>query len=143
MRTAKVHALADLLGRLDRDEVVPAVGFLTGVPRQGRIGVSWATMSAIEVPPAAEATLTIGMVDEALSRIAATTGPGSTAARSARLTDLFQRATEAEAGFLWRALTGELRQGALEGVMADAVAKAAEVPIATVRRAAMFAVFLQ
>jgi len=138
-RTAKVEAIAALLRRLDPDEVVPAVGFLTGVPRQGRIGVGWATVAGIDVPPAPEPSLSIAAVDDILSRVATTVGPGSTAARSAVLTDLFGRATEAEAGFLWRLLTGELRQGALEGVMADAVAKAAGVPIAAVRRAAMFA----
>jgi DNA ligase 1 len=138
-RTAKVQALADLLGRLDPPEVLAMVGFLTGVPRQGRIGVGWATVAGIDVPHAAEPSLTVTAVDEALSRIAITTGAGSTAARSALLTDLFERATDAEADFLWRLLTGELRQGALEGVMADAVAKAAGVPIAAVRRAAMFA----
>jgi DNA ligase-1 len=138
-RTAKVAALAALLRRLEPDEVVPAVGFLTGLPHQGRIGVGWATMAALEVSHAAEPSLTIAAVDDTLTRVAATTGPGSTAARSGLLTDLFARATGSEADFLWRLLTGELRQGALEGVMADAVAKAAGVPIAAVRRAAMFA----
>ena len=137
-RTAKVAALVDLLRRLDPAEVAPAVGFLTGTPRQGRIGVGWATLSSLDVTPAAAPTLTIVDVDTALTELAVTSGAGSTAARAALLGDVFGRATEAEASFLYRLLVGELRQGALEGVMTDAVAKAAGVPIDAVRRAAMF-----
>src|SRR5437763_132944 len=84
-RTVKITALAGLLRELAPEEVRPAVGFLTGVPRQGRIGVGWATLAALDRAPAATATLTIGDVDAALNRLAATTGPGSTAARAARL----------------------------------------------------------
>src|SRR4051812_16510395 len=76
-RTAKVAALADLLRVLDPTEVRPAVGFLTGTPRQGRIGVGWATLKGHGITPAAEATLTIGAVDRALTTLAATSGPGS------------------------------------------------------------------
>jgi DNA ligase-1 len=137
-RTAKVAALVDLLRRLDPAEVAPAVGFLTGTPRQGRIGVGWATLSSLDVTAAAAPTLTIVDVDTALTELAVTSGAGSTAARAALLRDVFRRATEAEASFLYRLLVGELRQGALEGVMTDAVAKAAGVPIDAVRRAAMF-----
>ena len=77
-------------------------------------------------------------IDRAVDRIEATTGPGSVAQRQALLAGLFERATPAEASFLGRLLLGELRQGALEGVMTDAVAKAAGVPLELVRRAAMF-----
>ncbi len=137
-RTAKVAALAELLRQLEPDEVAPAVGFLTGAPRQGRIGVGWATLSALDVTAAATATLSIVDVDSRLTALAATSGPGSAAARAIVLTDLFGRATEAEASFLYRLLVGELRQGALEGVMTDAVAMAAGVAVGAVRRAAMF-----
>src|SRR5215207_3923481 len=137
-RTAKVAALADLLRRLEPSEVPAAIGFLTGTPRQGRIGVGWSTLSGLGVDPAPAASLTIGQVDQALTELASTSGPGSTAARTARLLDLFGRATEPEASFLYRLLVGELRQGALEGVMTDAVSKAAAVPLDAVRRAAMF-----
>jgi DNA ligase 1 len=138
-RSAKVAALADLLRRLADDEVVPAVAVLSGEPRQGRIGVGWAILSAVDVPPAAEPSLTVGDLDAALDRLAGTTGPGSAGARLAVLADLFGRATADEADFLRRLLVGDLRQGALEGVMADAVGKAAGVPLPTVRRAAMLA----
>jgi DNA ligase-1 len=137
-RTAKVAALGALLRQLERQEVRPAIGFLTGAPRQGRIGVGWATMAGLEGATADEARLSVSDVDAALSRLALTAGSGSVAARAAILRDLFGRATAAEAWFLRRLLVGELRQGALEGVMTDAVAKAAAVPIDSVRRAAMF-----
>ncbi|MEO6628706.1 MAG: ATP-dependent DNA ligase, partial [Aquihabitans sp.] len=141
-RTAKRDALADLLGRLDTDEVEPAVGFLTGEARQGRIGVGWATLAGLDTSPPADQTpdqptLTVTAVDEALTRLAATTGPGSVAARQAILARLFERATAIEGTFLIKLLGGELRQGALGGVMTDAVAKAAGLPASLVRRATM------
>jgi DNA ligase-1 len=136
-RTAKTAALVDLLRRLSRDEVEPAVGFLTGAPRQGRIGVGWRSAYRAEVEPAGAPTLTIGEVDDTVGALAATSGPGSVAARQALLTALFERATAAEADFFRQLLTGGVRQGALAGVMTDAVAKAAELPIDAVRRAAM------
>jgi DNA ligase-1 len=137
-RTAKVAALASLLRDLGPDEVAPAVGFLTGAPRQGRIGVGWATVAGVSASAAPAPSLTIADVDESLAALAATSGQGSTAARATLLADLFAGATAAESDFLRRLLVGELRQGALEGLMAEAVAKAAGVPIAAVRRAAMF-----
>jgi DNA ligase-1 len=137
-RTAKVAALAGLLGRLDAAEVAPAVGFLTGAPRQGRLGVGWATLSGLDVAPASAPTLTITDVDDALTALAATSGAGSASARAGLLGEVFGRATDGEVSFLHRLLVGELRQGALEGVMADAVARAAGVPLDAVRRAAMF-----
>ncbi|MCU1452398.1 MAG: ligB [Acidimicrobiales bacterium] len=136
-RSTKADLLADLLRRLDDDEVEPAVGFLTGEVRQGRIGVGWATLMAIVSDPSAEPTLTVGDIDLAMSELAATIGSGSGAARASLLSRLFGRATEPEAAFLVRLLGGELRQGANEGVMVDAVAKAAGVPAAAVRRAHM------
>jgi len=136
-RTAKRDAIADLLGRLDPAEVAVAVGFLTGVPLQGRIGVGWRTLQAAEQPPAASATLMVLEVDEVLSALTRLGGPGSAGARRQLLADLLGRATAEEARFLFGLLGGELRQGALAGVMADAVARAAGVPATVVRRAAM------
>jgi len=149
-RTAKIAALAGLLRRLDPDEVEPAVGFLVGEPRQGRIGVGWATVAgrltahrAGAAAPGPGGTpgepITVGEVDRALTEVAATTGSGSVGARAALLDSLLARATAAEADFVADLLTGGLRQGALEGVMAEAVARAADVPAAAVRRASMLA----
>jgi DNA ligase-1 len=137
-RTAKVVALGDLLRQLDPAEVEAAVGFLVGRPRQGRVGVGWSAVRSLPTAPATAATLTIADVDRTISRVEGIAGPGSVAHRHAELGALFAAATEPEGQFLGRLLLGELRQGALEGVMADAVAKAASVPIALVRRAAMF-----
>jgi DNA ligase-1 len=138
-RTAKVAALAELLIALEVDEQVAAVAFLTGAPRQGKTGVGWATLAAVDVEPATEASITVLEVDAAIEALGALGGAGSGAVRQRLVTDLFERATASEALFLRRLLMGELRQGALEGVMADAVARAAGVPLATVRRAAMLA----
>jgi DNA ligase-1 len=138
-RSAKIAALAATLADLDPEEVEPAVAFLSGEPRQGRVGIGWATLSAVDPEPAHEATITIGELDEAIDALGATSGPGSGAARHALLERLLTRATTAEAETIRRLLLGELRQGALEGLMADAVAKAAGVPAAAVRRAAMLA----
>ena len=128
-----------MLRRLAPEEVEIAVGVLTGAPRQGRIGVGWATLRDVQVEPASEPSLEIVEVDRAFERLASMSGAGVNAARRALLTDVFERATEPEQRMLWRVISGELRQGALDGVMVDAVAKAAEVPIAAVRRAHMLA----
>jgi DNA ligase-1 len=136
-RSTKIAALAELLGRLAPDEIEAAVGFLTGEPRQGRVGVGWATVFRLDVTPAAVPTLAIAEMDGALDQILVTTGSGSAAGRQAILRELLGRATPAEADFVRRLLVGELRQGALAGLMGDAVARAASVPAALVRRAAM------
>ncbi|MEO6317865.1 MAG: ATP-dependent DNA ligase [Acidimicrobiales bacterium] len=136
-RKAKVAALAELLRSLSAEEVEPAVGFLVGVPRQGRIGVGWRTVHGIEVEPTEKPWVEVLELDARLSELATTAGSGSVGVRNALLAELFRRSTEAEVDFVRRLLTGELRQGALAGVMTDAVATAAEVPIEVVRRAAM------
>ena len=133
-RLVKVDALAGVLRRLAPGEVVPAVAYLSGELRQRQIGVGWASLRA--VPEAAEqASLTVLGVDAAFAGIGAEAGPGSQGRRKEALGRLFGAATAVEQRFLRGLLTGELRQGALEGVMADAVARAAEVPLAAVRRA--------
>ncbi|MEZ5373605.1 MAG: ATP-dependent DNA ligase [Microthrixaceae bacterium] len=136
-RSAKRDLLAGLLAGLAPDEVVPAVGFLTGEARQGRIGVGWRTIAELDHPVAAEPTLTVAEVDDTLSSIAAQSGPGSGTARAALLEAMFGRATAEEARFLTLLLGGELHQGASAGVMVQAAARAAGVPVEAVRRAAM------
>jgi DNA ligase-1 len=136
-RSRKVAILAELLQRLEPEEVAIATGLLSGVPRQGRVGVGYSTIYGIESAPAGEPTLTVADLDTAISEVQAATGTGSGAQRRQILAGLLERATEAEAGFVKRLFTGELRQGALAGVMVDAVAKAAGVPAALARRALM------
>jgi DNA ligase-1 len=136
-RSRKVAILADLLRRLDPNEIGISVGFLSGVPRQGRVGVGYSTVYGIDLRPAPEASLTIGDVDRAIDEVRAATGSGSAAERRRLLAELFGLATAQEARFLRGLFTGELRQGALAGVMADAVAKAAGVSPHLARRALM------
>jgi DNA ligase-1 len=136
-RSRKVAILAELLRALEPDEVPICVAFLSGVPRQGRIGVGYAAVYRTEAPPAAKASLAVRDVDRAISEIEVATGTGSTGERRQLLHALLSAATADESDFLRRLLTGQLRQGALGGVMADAVAKAAGVPSALARRALM------
>ena len=138
-RLAKVSLLAEGLRRATAAEVAIAVAYLSGVLPQGTIGVGWAALRALPAPATPPPTLEVLDVDAALSRIAGITGPGSQAARRDELDSLFARATEPEQRFLVGLLLGELRQGALAGVMVEAVARAAEIPAAQVRRAVMVA----
>src|SRR5512143_77193 len=137
-RNAKIAQIAGLLRRLAPDEVEIGASWLAGIPRQGRSGIGYALIrDARPATFAAAPSLTLAEVDAALGRIADTRGPGSTNARVQLLTALLSRATADEYDFLTRLLLGELRQGALEGLMIDAVAAAAGVPVKAVRRAAM------
>lgn len=136
-RLTKVEALAGLLARLAPDEIDPVVGFLVASPRQGRVGVGWRGIAALDVAHAEASTLTIADVDTAFDALAAASGSGSVGVRGAALTALAARATAGEWDFLVRVLLGELRTGALEGVLLDAVAAAAQRPAPDVRRAAM------
>jgi DNA ligase 1 len=136
-RAGKVAILADFLRRLDTGEIAAAVGFLAGVPRQGRVGIGYSTIYGIERASAGEGSLTIHEVDRAITDVQAMTGSGSATRRRELLSELLGRATDREADFLRRLFTGELRQGALAGLMADAIAKAAGVPAGLVRRALM------
>jgi DNA ligase-1 len=139
-RLKKVELLAALLRALEPNEVPIALGFLTGWPRQGKIGVGWATVDAARPPEAAaESQLTIADVDEAFTQLKAVKGKQSGAERKRILGDLMARATADEQQFLFALAIGEVRHGALEGVMAEAVAKASELPAARIRRAAMLA----
>lgn len=139
-RLGKRDAIAACLRAVAPDEVEIAVAFLAGEARQGRLGIGYATLRALRGAAAAAApTLALREVDDVLARVAEVKGKGSAAERGALLAALFSRATRAEQDFLVRLLVGELRQGALEGVMIEAMAAAAAVPVADVRRAAMCA----
>ncbi|MDT5230330.1 MAG: ligase 1 [Mycobacterium sp.] len=137
-RLAKIARIAELLGRATSDPKLVAivVSWLSGELPQRQIGVGWAALRSL--PPAAvQPSLTVIGVDTTLSAIGAVSGKGSQARRAEQVGGLFASATEIEQTFLRRLLTGELRQGALAGVMVDAVAAAAQIPAAAVRRAAM------
>ena len=142
-RNAKIERIADLLRRVPPSEVTAAVAFLSGELLQGQIGVGYAALSGLlraaaapgrPQPPASQ-LLTLTDVNAGFEAIGAVTGAGSQAERRRLLGGLFIRADAGEQEFLVRLLSGDLRQGALEGVMTDAVAKAAGVPAEEVRRA--------
>lgn len=173
-RTAKAEALAELLRRAGAAEAAVVARLVAGDPRQGRIGVGWATVAGMggspdrpepepgpgpdgppeseprqnsspepepgpgpDGSPGAEPGLTVADLDSLLDAVAAASGPGSTGRRTGLIEGFLALATPAEAGFLRRLLVGEMRQGAGEGIVAEAVARAAEVPSAAVRRALM------
>ena len=137
-RLEKISELGQFLQRLLPEEIPIAVAYLSGSLPQGRIGVGWSVISQARAStPAAQPSLELRELDEAFTRIANTRGAGATRSRARLLIDLFSRATDAEQEFLVRLLSGELRQGAQEGVLAEAVAKAARAPAAAVRQAAM------
>ena len=135
-RLAKIGRLADCLARAAPAEVRPAVSYLSGVLPQGTIGVGWAALRELP-PPAGEPSLELLEVDATFARIAEARGAGSQARRREELDALFGRATGPEQEFLTGLLLGGLRQGALEGVMTEAIAKTSGLPAPAVRRALM------
>jgi DNA ligase-1 len=139
-RLEKVARLAEVLRALAPGERASVASWLAGDLAQGRIGVGYAAVrEALGGAAAASPSLAVSDVDTSLSRLAAARGPGSAAARRRILTDLLARATADEQDFLARLLLGELRQGALEGVLVEAIARAAGAAPAQVRRAVMLA----
>ncbi len=136
-RSAKTVALARLFAKADPDDAPIAITYLAGRLPQRRIGVGWRALSSLRQAPAPVATLTVETVDEALGRIAAVAGKGSTAERRRLLGELMAAATETEQDFLFRLLSGELRQGALDALAVEGLAAAAGATPEEVRRAVM------
>ncbi|MEV0201863.1 ATP-dependent DNA ligase [Nonomuraea sp. NPDC050691] len=133
-RLGKIGHLAELLGRVGPGEAETAISYLSGELPQRQIGVGWRTLQDLPQPKLA-ATATLAGVDTRLSAIKAVSGQGSQAARKGLVDELFAGLTSQEQAFMLRLLSGELRQGALDGVMIEAVAKASGAPSADVRRA--------
>ncbi|HEX7011630.1 MAG TPA: ATP-dependent DNA ligase [Steroidobacteraceae bacterium] len=139
-RLQKVRELAACLKSLEAAEIEIGAAYLSGETPQGRFGIGYSVLMAAATDTFAQTpTLSLPDVDHLLTEIASIRGPGSAARRGELLRSLLSRATQAEQEFLIRLLIGELRQGALAGVMVDAIAAAANVPVASVRRAAMYA----
>ena len=135
-RSAKIEALAACIARMSPAEAPIGAGFLAGEPRQRRLGVGWAALR--ELPSAAtEPSLSVAAVDAAFERLAGTAGSGSQAHRRETVVELFTAATASEQEFLRRLMLGDLRQGALQSIVTDAVARAGGMPQAAVRRALM------
>jgi DNA ligase-1 len=139
-RLEKISHLVDLLTRVPPDAIAIVIAFLSGEPRQGRMKIGGALLSGMrDVAPAGSLSLDVYEVDAAFTRIAALSGAGSAASRAQLLRAVFERATRDEQDFLMRLLFGELRQGALEGILMDAVARASGIQAGRIRRAAMLA----
>jgi DNA ligase-1 len=138
-RLEKIDLLARLIRQLNPEEIEIVVPFLSGQTRQGRIGIGYAALRDARSSPAANPSLEVLDIDSVLQNIVATSGNGSQRQRLELLQSMFARATEAEQQFLSGLLMGELRQGALEGIMAEAIAKASGLAPERVRRAAMMA----
>src|SRR2546426_12183810 len=135
-RLARIELLAALLRQAAPEEIEIVIAYLSGSVRQAKLGVGWATLQAARTASSETSSLQILDVDATLARLASTGGKGSAASRSALLRTLFARATAEEQNFLVRLLTGGLRQGALEGVMVEAVGEAPGLPAPDGRRAA-------
>lgn len=139
-RREKTDILATVLRQLRPDEAEPTVAFLSGAIRQGRIGIGFATLQETNLSNAAEVpTLEVNDVDRTLGEIAEVQGAGSEQRRRTLLLDILGKATRDEQHFLTRLLAGELRQGALEGIMLEGLSKASGISVDRIRRAAMMA----
>ncbi len=139
-RSAKIATLADCLRSVDAAQLELAVQYLSGELPQGRLGVSHATLQrASQLPAASCSSLTLSDVDERFGELSEVQGPGATGRRAQILGDLLGAADAEEQPFLRRLILGDLRAGALGGLMLEAIAAAARLPSAAVRRAAMYA----
>ena len=114
------------------------VAYLSGSLPQGRVGVGPAALQdGATVPASTSPTLSLAQVDEAIERVRNAAGPGSAAAKRDVLRALFGRCVPEEQLFLVRLLVGEVRQGALDGVMIEGIALASGCSAARVRHAHM------
>ena len=138
-KNEKIALLADFLKRTHGAETELAALYLCGRLPRGKIGVGWKLIESAMVETSPTGTsLTLADIDQVLSRIASDQGPGSNERKSATLRSLFERAHVEERRFLSRLLIGELRQGALEGLLLEAIAKASGLSSSDVRQAMMF-----
>jgi DNA ligase-1 len=135
----KIALLAELLRQTEGRETGLAALYLTGTLPQGKIGLGWRTVqAATSDAPARGGSLTLLDVDRVFGSIAADAGAGSTERRVQALRALFERTDAAGRRFLGELVVGELRQGALEGIVRDAIARASGLPPPDVRQAAMY-----
>ena len=138
-RKEKTALIADLLGRAEPAERALVAHYLGGRLRQRRTGLGWRGLQQLPPPAEPPGALTVAEVDASFEAISLLSGPGSAGARSAAVGELFGRATAEEQAWLRAIAVGEVRQGALDAIVIEAVAAAAGVPLGEVRRAAMLA----
>ena len=141
-RSRKTALLAELFRDAEPDDVPIVIPYLAGRLPQGRLGIGWKVLSR-PVTPATEPTLTVAQVDARLTELGKVSGTGSQAERARLVGELMGAATENEQRFLFGLITGEVRQGALDAVAVEGLARATEAPPADVRRAVMLAGSLQ
>lgn len=137
-RSRKIALLAGLFREAEADDVPVVIPYLAGRLPQGRIGLGWKVLSR-PVAPAAEPSLTVREVDALLTGLSRVSGPGAQAERARLVEELLGASTEDEQRFLRGLLTGELRQGALDAVAVEGLARATDAAPAEVRRAVMLA----
>jgi DNA ligase 1 len=139
-KSEKVRILADALRGARAREIELTAYYLTGSLPQGKVGIGWNLIQkAMVMGQSADEPLLLQDIDDAISRLAGEQGAGSTDRRAAELSRLFSRATPSEKHFLSQLLIGEIRQGALEGLLLEAIAAAAHLTPSEIRQASMFA----
>jgi len=140
-RLKKRRLLAECLRAAGEEQAALVVSYLSGRLPQGKIGLGPSLLRDLDLPETAEdlSTLKLSEIDDTFTRVAAIRGKGSKQARQALLTELLTRATAEERDLLFRLMLGELRQGALEGLLVDALAEASGLPERDLRRAVMLA----
>jgi DNA ligase-1 len=143
-RNAKISLLADAIAELGPDEIEPAIAWLSGGIRQGRIGIGWAAVAKLDLDPTTVTapSLSVAELDAAFEQLARTTGTGSVAARRELLGSVLGRATATEVEFVRRLIVGDMRQGALAGIVTAAIVRASQriarpVTLDSLRRATM------
>lgn len=139
-RKQKIQRIARLLCLLEPSEVRPAVGFLCGELRQGKLGVGYRTLQQLRnAPSPAQPSLSVVELDATFEELSQLAGKGSAKRQGELLLGTFARLTDDERDFVSRLIVGELRQGALEALVLEAVGHATQVPADVLRRAMLFA----
>ncbi len=143
-RLEKRHLISAFLKTLNQREIMPAISFLIGKPfpesDERVLEVGGTTLWKVEASRQATLVrepLTILGVTETFDAIASTSGPGSRIRKKSLLESLFSRANPSEARYLVRLLMAEMRIGAVEGVVLEAVAEASGIDVETIRRGNM------
>ncbi|HXK19401.1 MAG TPA: ATP-dependent DNA ligase [Polyangiaceae bacterium] len=139
-RKQKTARLAQLLVLLEPGEVRAAVGFLCGALRQGKLGVGYRALQQLRgLRGTGDASVSVLELDAIFQTLSELSGKGSAKERERLLHDLFARLSEPERDFVARLMVGELRQGALEALVVEALGQATHISAAALQRAMLFA----
>lgn len=139
-RKKKTERLAQLLSMLETSEVRAGVGFLCGELRQGKLGVGYRALRQLASSPSdAQESVTLLELDATFDELSRLSGKGSAKRRDQLLQGLFARLSEPERDFVTRLMLGELRQGALEALVLEALGQTTTIGAPALRRAMLFA----